>query len=85
MDTQKYNRKVMLLCSTCGHKDFEYDSADGPLRCTHCDRVFDREELIRENGEVIEAEIEELKGEVVKELRDRLQAAFRGSKNIRLK
>lgn len=89
MDADKYHRTVTLLCPTCGHKDFEHEGDDGPVRCVTCDRSFTREELIRENGEVIEAELDEMKAEVLrdatKELRDTLRNAFRGSKHIRFK
>lgn len=89
MDAEKYNRSITLLCPTCGHKDFEHGEADGPLRCTGCDRTFTREELIRENGEIIASEVDEVKAELVKDvtkqLRDNLSNAFRGSKSIRFK
>jgi methylphosphotriester-DNA--protein-cysteine methyltransferase len=89
MDADKYARSVTLMCPTCGHKDFERADDNSPLRCTSCDRVFTREELIRENGEVIEAEVEELKTEVLrdakKEQHETLRKAFKGSKHIRFK
>jgi transcription initiation factor TFIIIB Brf1 subunit/transcription initiation factor TFIIB len=89
MEDGKYNRSIALLCPTCGHKDFERDDEHGPIRCTSCDRVFTREELIRENGPVIEAEVEEVKAEVVADLRkhlhDSLATAFKGKKGVRFK
>lgn len=89
MEDRKYNRSITLLCPTCGHKDFERDDEDGPIRCTSCDRVFTRDELIRENGPVIEAEVAEVKAEVVADLRkhlhDSLAKAFRGKKGVRFK
>lgn len=89
MDADKYSRAVTLLCPTCGHKDFEHSEVGGPVRCMSCDRCFTREELIRENGEVIEVELDEVKAEVLKdakkELRDTLRNAFKGSKHIRFK
>lgn len=89
MDAEKYNRSIRLLCSTCAGSDFEFEDAAGPLRCTSCDRVFMREELIAENGEIIEAEVAEAKAEILsdvtKELRDSLRKAFGGSKYIRVR
>jgi hypothetical protein len=89
MDAGKYNRSIKLLCSTCGSGDFEYEDAVGPLRCTSCDRVFTRDELIRENGEIIDSEVSEVKAQVLsdvkKELNDSLRKAFSGSKNIKFK
>jgi hypothetical protein len=89
MDAEKYNRSITLRCSTCAGSDFEFEDAAGPLRCTSCDRVFSREELIAENGEIIEAEVAEVKaellGDVTKELRDSFRKAFSGSKHIRFR
>lgn len=90
MDADKYNRSIALHCSTCGGTDFEYDEADdGPIRCIGCDREFTREELIRENGATIEAQVDEVKKEIVtdmqKELNDRLRKSFSGSKYIKIK
>lgn len=89
MEDRKYNRLIALLCPTCGHKDFERHDEDDPIRCTSCDRIFTRDELIRENGQVIEAEVAEVKAEVVADLRkhlhDSLAKAFRGNKGVRFK
>ena len=89
MDASKYSRSVTMLCPTCGNTNFERDGDNSPLRCVSCDRVFEREELIRENGEVIEAELDDMKSEVLrdaaKELRDTLRKAFKGSKHIKFK
>ena len=89
MDDEKYSRSIKLLCATCGSGDFEFEDEAGPLRCTSCDRVFMREELIRENGSLIESELDEVKaqviGDVQKELSDSLRKAFSGSKFIKFK
>lgn len=90
MDAEKYSRSIALMCPTCGHKDFERDGKDdAPLRCVGCDRRFTREELIQENGEVIAAEVDEVKAEVLKdvtqEMRNMFKKAFSGSKHIRFK
>lgn len=89
VDAEKYSRSIKLLCSTCGNGDFEFEDEAGPLRCTSCDRVFTRDELIRENGEIIESEMDEVKaeilGDVKKELSDSLRKAFSGSKYIKFK
>jgi hypothetical protein len=89
MDASKYSRSVTMLCPTCGNTDFEREGDNSPLRCVGCDRVFEREELIRENGEVIEAELDEMKTEVLRdakrELRDTLRKAFKGSEQFKFK
>ena len=89
MDASRYSRSVTLLCSTCGHTDFEHDGENSPLRCISCDRVFEREELIRENDEVIGAELDVVKAEVLRDAKkqfgDTLRKAFKGSKQIKFK
>lgn len=85
MNPERYNRSLTLICSTCGGQQFEYDEGDGPVRCTGCDRVFARDELIRENGEQIDAEVDAVKREVVSDLRDHLRKALKGSKFISFK
>jgi len=89
MDASKYSRSIRLICPTCAHADFEYDKEtdSGPIRCTSCDRLFSREELLRENGEIIEAEVSEVKKEIVdyisKDFRASMRKAFSGSKHIK--
>lgn len=93
MDNEKYNRKITLLCPTCGNSQLEVveniPEVEGIIRCPSCGREMNKEELIRENGENIEANIEEVKNEVVKdvekEVKTMLKNAFKGSKNIRIK
>lgn len=89
MGTEKYGRSIRLICSTCAGSDFEYDHEAGPIRCKSCDRVFTRDELIAENGELIEAEIEEAKSEIVndlkKDFREQLRRSFSGSKHVRIR
>lgn len=87
MGADKYSRSVSMRCSTCGSKDFEFDAEvqDGPIRCSACDRVFTREELIRENGALIDEHVDEVKNEIVDDLRASFRKAFAGSKYIKLK
>jgi uncharacterized Zn finger protein (UPF0148 family) len=91
VDAEKYSRSIAMQCPTCGNTDFKYDSEDnsGPIECNSCNRVMTREELMTENGAHIEAHLEELKKDVVKDVRDDLSAtlrkAFSGSKYIKIK
>lgn len=90
MDEGTYDRSIAMRCSTCGGADFEYDEDDeGPIRCTSCDRVFIRDELVAENGEVIEAAVDEIRGEVAADLerhmRDALRRTSSGSRLIKVK
>lgn len=92
MDSEKYNRSVTLLCPTCGNSQLETQADDQEkemIRCPSCDRTMTKEELIRENGESIDANLDEMKEEVLKDVKkefsDMFKNAFKGSKNIRIK
>ncbi len=79
------SRSVTMHCPTCGGTQFQYDNEieGGPVECEGCGRVFTPAELIRENAEHIEVNIDEVKREIVSDLRDELREAFRGNKNFR--
>lgn len=89
MASDKFSRRVSMQCSTCGGTQFEYDADTGPYRCVECDRWFEREELLRENGRIIESEVGEMAIDVGNyardELRKSLRKAFSGSKHIKFK
>jgi uncharacterized Zn finger protein (UPF0148 family) len=89
MKAEKYDRAIAMICPTCGNTQFQYDEGSGPLRCVSCDRVFERDELIRENGEIIEAHAAEMSYEVLrdatKEMQESLRKAFKCSKHITFK
>jgi hypothetical protein len=85
MASSKIKRSVSMQCSTCGGTPFEHEAATGPFRCVGCDRTFEREELLRENGRLIDSEVAEMTTDVAKYARDELRKAFAGSKNFKLK
>lgn len=89
MSSNDYDRSISLLCSTCGNAEFNYDGDQGPVTCGSCGRVFTREELIKENGAIIEGELHQMKSEIVKdvrrEFRDAMKNAFKGSEHIKFK
>ncbi|MGB4441675.1 MAG: hypothetical protein WBJ62_05565 [Coriobacteriia bacterium] len=91
MDDEKYKRSVKLLCPTCGEDQFSFeDESDvAPVTCVNCGRQMSRDDLIRENSELVEHNVAEMTQEVVadfsKALNKSLRAAFKGNKNIRFK
>lgn len=93
MNTERYDRRVSLLCSTCGNDQFEFDQGvDDSLeiaKCASCGREIDKDNLIRENSENINAHVEEIGQQIVKDvandLRSRLKKAFQGNKNIKFR
>lgn len=72
-----YSRTVSMQCSTCGGADFEFEDEDSPVRCVGCDRIFMREELVRENGARIESEVEDVKAQLVADIRKDFSKIFK--------
>lgn len=93
MDTEKYNRTLSLRCPTCGGDQFEFEHGlDETVElaiCASCGRTLTKDELIRENSELIDAQVEEIGDVMVKdaaaEMRKTLKNAFRGSKSIKIR
>lgn len=93
MDAEKYSRSITLRCPTCTGSDFaQPDDSEGDatiLTCVGCKREISRAELQRENAANIDAHLEEMKEQIVKdvqvEFKKSLQNAFRGSKFIKVK
>jgi len=57
-----------MICPTCGGKSFSFEQVDGRIQCIGCDRVFMRDELIRENGLQIDAAVEDLKKAIISDV-----------------
>ncbi|WP_281954057.1 ECs_2282 family putative zinc-binding protein [Pseudophaeobacter arcticus] len=66
---QDYSQSVSMQCSTCGGSDFEFEDDDSPVRCVGCGRIYTREELTHENGARIDSEVENMKTEIVADIR----------------
>lgn len=81
------SRAVTLHCQTCAGVDFEHDpeNLDAPITCAGCGRIYSREELIAQNGEIIETSVDEVRAEIVADVRKHLQDAFRGSKYFKIR
>jgi uncharacterized Zn finger protein (UPF0148 family) len=86
MENGKYDRKITLLCPTCGNNQLEIQNDNQDMiRCPSCDRTMTKEEIINENGELIDINVEEVKQEIVQDLKDTIKNSLKGSKNIRFK
>lgn len=72
-----HSRSVPMQCSTCGGTAFQFESDSSPVRCTACDRIYMREELIRENGARIESELEDVKAQIVTDIRKDFSKMFK--------
>jgi uncharacterized Zn finger protein (UPF0148 family) len=72
-----YSRPVSMQCSSCGGTQFEFDE-DGPIRCIGCDRIYaSKDELIEENGARIEQQVEQMKSDIMKDVRKDLSDIFK--------
>lgn len=64
-----YDRSMSLQCPTCGGESFEHADVKIDVRCVRCDRVMTKDELREANGARIEAEVDALKAEVMKDVK----------------
>ncbi|WP_324740092.1 hypothetical protein U8326_10010 [Tsuneonella sp. CC-YZS046] len=85
MAGDKFSKSVSMQCSTCGRTQFERETDVGPFRCVGCNRSFTREELMRENGELIDNEVGKMAADVGQWAQDELRKAFSSSKHFKLK
>ncbi|WP_329736258.1 ECs_2282 family putative zinc-binding protein [Catenibacterium mitsuokai] len=81
------NKKVTLYCDRCGNDQFYFEdtnnsdvelvSDDTILKCSDCGKIFTKEELIELNAEVITANVEDMKEEIVKEVQREINKLFK--------
>lgn len=81
------SRNVKLYCDVCGNDQFlTIDDIDCELKetpdetkmqCSDCGKIFTKAELIELNQEVIEANIEDIKKETVKEFEKELSKVLK--------
>jgi hypothetical protein len=86
---QDYSRSVELLCPTCAGSEFDFDDeVDETVRlyhCAGCGGSFDHEHLMLANSARIDAEVDALGEEVVKDALKKLRKSFEGNRFIELK
>lgn len=73
------SRNVSLRCSVCGNDQFAFDdeNQNTKYKCTDCGKEYQREELIEENQSIINANVNDVKDEVVKEVEKELKKIFK--------
>ena len=76
MRNNKYDRSISMQCPTCGGTDFESDEGS-EIRCIQCDRTMTKDELREANSERIQAEVEEVKAEIVKDIKRDFSKMFK--------
>lgn len=81
------SRSVTLHCQTCAGSAFEHDpdNLDAPITCVGCGRGYKREELLALNGEIIEANLEEVKAELAADVRKHFKDTFRRSRYFKIR
>ena len=80
-------RNVTLYCPICGNDQFSCidesidNLSDAPndvtLKCSDCGSIFTKGELIESNQDIINANIEDIKQEAIKELEKKLKRMFK--------
>ena len=90
VDASKYDRTIHLNCPTCGGTEFESDSShpdddEKIVKCPTCGYSTTQGELIAANSENIDSYVEEIKGQLAKDITKSFQAAFKGNKFIKFK
>ena len=83
---KNHNRSVKMLCPLCGNDQFStLDETDDLLnapdntriQCSDCKSVYTKAQLIHDNEHIINANIEEVKNEVMKDLEKELKKMFK--------
>jgi uncharacterized Zn finger protein len=79
--------RISMKCSVCGNDQFSTvdesieDMVNAPeeteVKCSDCGRVTTKEQLIEENRHIIDANIEDFKGEILKEVERELKKMFK--------
>jgi len=81
MKSKNYDREISLICPTCGESQFIYDVGEKienmVFQCHSCKQKFSRDDLIRENGEIIDEIISEIKDEIIRDATEELRKALK--------
>lgn len=86
-----YDKKIQLRCIACGDTDFKFNDDKTSIKCNRCGKEYlgGYDELVELNQENINQELEENRGEIVKDLKKDItkmfKDAFKGNKNIKFK
>ena len=78
---------IGMKCSICGNDQFSTvdesieDMLNAPdeteVKCSDCGRVTTKEQLIEDNSHIIDANIEDFKDEILKQLQKDLKKIFK--------
>lgn len=78
---------ISMKCFVCGNDQFStvdkkiHDMLEAPddteVKCSDCRRIITKEQLIEENNHIIEANVEDLKKEAIKEMEKEVKGMFK--------
>lgn len=73
------SRNIELNCPVCANDQFEYDSEleSTTYKCSDCGKEFTKDELLEANEYKINANIEDVKNEAMKEVEKELKKYLR--------
>lgn len=76
-----YDRKIALICPTCATDQLQYDEDLDPTlrtyKCLDCGRELSHNELLQENSGRIDAAMDELKAEVMDDIKRDFSKLFK--------
>lgn len=81
------SRSITLFCDVCGNDQFatldeiKCELSEAPeetrIQCSDCGKIFTKGELLEVNQEVINANVEEIQNEAIKEMEKKLAKALK--------
>lgn len=86
MKNKEYSKNVKLFCPLCGNDQFSTldqtndllnASDDTRIQCSDCKSIYTKAQLIKENEHIINANMEEVKNEVMKDLEKEIKKMFK--------
>ena len=77
MDAKKYNRDIPMMCPTCGGTQFETNDSATLAKCVRCELEITIEALKRSNERNIELHVEEVKDQIIKDIKKDVSKMFK--------
>lgn len=81
LQLEKLNRQVALMCPTCGNTEFITDTSSNDVECPRCGLVIQKDDLLKENGENLQAHLKEITQEASKEIKKHFKNVFKNFKS----
>jgi len=74
-----HSENITMRCPTCGSDQFLFDkvNANIPVKCANCGREITKEELIQYNGKQIHDGLENIKNDLIKDIKKEFSEIFK--------